>query len=191
MITFWRWFYSNGDQDDWLAVLISNDGGTTWVPVDTVRGTHNQWQEETIHVSSFVLPTNQVKLRLVAADNGYPSIVEAAIDDISTYEGAAVTSAGPGHTPARFGFRNVWPNPARGTVSLALEVPRSGPVEVEVLDLSGRRVRSLHSGAAAAGPLAMRWNGLDDAGHATSAGLYYVRARTNAAEATTRFVRVR
>jgi choice-of-anchor B domain-containing protein len=190
-IDFWRWFYSNGDGDDWLATLISNDGGAHWTTVDTLRGTHNHWEEKVIHVASYVAPTSQVKIRLVAADGGYASIVEAAVDDFSAYDAVTTVAAGPDHPPGTLAFRTVWPNPAPGTVHFALEVPRGGPVEVEVLDLAGRRVRTLHRGPAAAGSLGLRWNGEDEVGHVAPAGLYYVRALADQVEAKTRFVRVR
>jgi hypothetical protein len=59
-----------------------------------------------------------------------------------------------------------------------------------VLDLAGRHVRTLHRGPATAGVLRLRWNGEDDAGRGAAAGLYFVRARTGAAVAETRVVRV-
>jgi flagellar hook assembly protein FlgD len=60
-----------------------------------------------------------------------------------------------------------------------------------VLDVSGRRVRTLAQGARAVGAHALRWDGRDEAGRITPAGLYLVRARTPEATATLRIARVR
>src|SRR5206468_3248149 len=68
------------------------------------------------------------------------------------------------------------PHPARGSVRLTLELPRPADVRVEVLDLAGRRVRPLHSGATPAGALALTWDGLRERGRGMPSGLYFIRA---------------
>jgi hypothetical protein len=177
VIGFWRWFYTNGDANDWLATLISDDNGATWVPVDTTRGLHNEWQEQAIQVADYVTPTSQVRIRFVAADLGPESVVEAAVDDVVAYDGSlALVSVGPVAPPARMTFRAPRPNPARGTVMIELELSRAEAVTVELFDLSGRRVRRLHRGSAPVGVLSMAWDGLDDGGRAVAEGIYYARA---------------
>lgn len=72
------------------------------------------------------------------------------------------------------------PNPARGRVSLTLHTSQPGPVRIEVLDVSGRRVCGLlENAAAAAGDLGVEWNGRDARGANVTAGIYLVRATTN------------
>jgi hypothetical protein len=202
-LSYWRWFISywiatvstgtaGPDPADYLAVSISNDDGTTWTPVDTTRGNLNDWEERTVRVADYVTPTNRVRLRFVAADEGPTSIVEAAIDDLTLYDGAtAVVSIGPPGPTSRLAFRAPWPDPAANAVTLVLDVVAPGGGEVDVLDVSGRAVRSLFRGAARAGPLVLAWDGRDDSGRPAPAGLYFARARAAAQEARTRFVRVR
>jgi hypothetical protein len=43
-----------------------------------------------------------------------------------------------------------------------------------VISVSGRKVRTLFDGRAS-GEITVRWNGLDEAGRAVSAGVYYVQ----------------
>jgi flagellar hook assembly protein FlgD len=76
-------------------------------------------------------------------------------------------------------------------VSFTLELPRAGDALVEVLDLSGRRVRTLHSGAAPAGPMALAWDGTGERGRAAPSGLYFIRAISGGASAQVRFALVR
>ena len=96
-----------------MAVLISGDNGATWVPADTLRGMHNHWEELDIPVATYVTPSTQVRLRFIAADFGEPSVVEAAVDDITTFDGAAAPlGVISGTAPVRLGFRSVWPNPS-------------------------------------------------------------------------------
>ena len=188
----WLWFYSQfRSPDDFLAIQISNDNGTSWVPVDTLRGIHNHWEEHEIHVTDFVPASMLMKLRFVAVDDGVQSVVEGAIDDLTTYD-AATTPVGviSGAGPVRLSFRRVWPNPARERTNFVLALPASGPADVDVLDIAGRHVRTLHRGRASAGTLTLQWDGADGAGHRAAAGLYFARARTPQGTTETRFVRM-
>jgi hypothetical protein len=201
VIGYWQWFASfwtttaasgtNGPEpEDYLAVLISNDNGVTWFPVDTTRGLENEWEEQTIHVAQHIAPSAQMKLRFVAIDGGPATYVEAAIDDLVLYDAApevtAVTPAGNG----RLAFRPPSPNPAPGDVRLTLDLPVASAVTIEVLDLQGRRIRLLRDGPAAAGPVTASWDGRDTAGRPAPAGLYFARASAGAASALTRFARL-
>jgi hypothetical protein len=189
---YWRWLYASGGSDDWLAVLISNDGGASWVAVDTTFGYDNHWEEGAIRISDYVTPTSQMRVRFVAADLTPPSLVEAAIDDFTLYDGAIPNVDVP-RTPPAHGLRlgAPRPNPARGTVRFTLELPNAGVARVDVLDLGGRLVRTLHSGAAAAGSLPLKWDGSLEGGRTAPAGLYFVRATSGVERAEARFVLVR
>ena len=176
-IGYWRWFYASGNQDDWFAVLISNDGGASWVPVDTTRGVHQRWEERTIRVADYVTPSSQVRVRFVAADLTPAGVVEAALDDFTTYDAALPNVGVPGAlAPRALRLGAPRPNPARGATHVTLELPRAGDARVEVLDLGGRHVRTLHSGAAPAGAMSLVWDGLGEHGRAMPAGLYFIRA---------------
>jgi flagellar hook assembly protein FlgD len=76
-------------------------------------------------------------------------------------------------------------------VRLVLDLPAAGEVSVEVLDVSGRRVCTLHQGAARAGELPLVWDGRDAGGREAPAGLYFARAAAAGEQALTRFARVR
>jgi len=51
------------------------------------------------------------------------------------------------------------------------------PVDVDIVDLAGRRVRQLFSGRQGGGAYAMPWDGADAAGAALPPGIYLVRVR--------------
>jgi hypothetical protein len=66
-------------------------------------------------VTDYLAPTNQMRVRFVAADLGGTSIVEAGVDDITAYDGASVplgAAPTPGAIPERLEWREPWPNPA-------------------------------------------------------------------------------
>ena len=193
VLGYWRWFYTrDADGSDYFAVQISSDGGTSWLPVTTTYTNAARWSEQAIRIKDFIPSPTTVKVRFVAADDAPGGIVEAAVDDIVTYEaGTPAVSVGPAAGVARLAFAAPRPNPASGRMLLALELPAAGDVRVEVLDLLGRRVRALHDGRAAAGTLALQWNGADDRGAALPAGLYFARATMASRTAVTRLMRLR
>jgi hypothetical protein len=92
---------------------------------------------------------------------------------------------------------NVWPNPSGARARIDLSVPgnarRDGTVmaEARILDLQGRTVRRLFSGALPRGVTSLAWDGRGDAGQALGSGLYFVRLDTPFGSSTSRLVRFR
>ena len=97
-VSYARW-YSNTQgalpQADVFVVEVSNNGGTSWVNLETVGPTTGSpnpevdggWFLKTYRIADFIAPTNQFRIRFSASDavfNG--SIVEAAIDEFSLYD---------------------------------------------------------------------------------------------------------
>jgi FlgD Ig-like domain len=73
----------------------------------------------------------------------------------------------------------VMPNPSASSVRLAWTIlgdsGQRATARLEVLDLQGRRIRTLVDGPAAAGPHASYWDGRDEHGRPARAGIYLVR----------------
>jgi flagellar hook assembly protein FlgD len=74
----------------------------------------------------------------------------------------------------------VAPNPFRQTATLAFSLSRSGPVDLAIYSVDGRRVRSLLKDSRDAGSYRLVWNGMDDRGGQVHAGVYYARLVTAA-----------
>ncbi len=191
-IGYWRWFFNNvNDPSDWFVVLISNNNGTSFVPVDTTRTSHAHWHEQVIPVADYVTPTTQVKVRFQAADLGNQNIIEAGVDDLIVFDASLQpVDVDLGGAGGRIAFRSVWPNPSEGRVNLSLLSP-GGRVEVEILDIQGRSVRDLYRGGSVPGSMALTWDGGRSDGSRAAAGLYFVRARAAGEEAVTRVVMAR
>jgi choice-of-anchor B domain-containing protein len=191
-IGYWRWFYtSTGEALDYLDVLLSNDNGGSWTPARRIQGMHDHWEEDALRIADFLAPTSQMKVRFVASERGAYSVVEAAVDELSLYDAATLPLGSfpyPGAIPDRLGLRAPWPNPARGSVSAVLDLPRAGRVEAEILDLQGRRVATLFAGDADAGALVLTWNGRGRGGRPAEAGVYFIEAIAAGVSATARFV---
>ncbi len=80
-----------------------------------------------------------------------------------------------GPAVSRLMLADARPNPMRTATSIGFALTRSGAVSLEVLDLQGRRVRSLARGVHAAGLHRLDWDGRGEDGAPVGAGIYFVR----------------
>jgi hypothetical protein len=107
-------------------------------------------------------------------------------DDLGT-EGSSMVTATPtdmnsanGSTPAPFGSRGVrWSQ------------DRADNVELAVVDITGRRLRHLASGAFSAGTHELTWDGLDDSGGAAPSGAYFISGQVGSQRLSLKLMIVR
>ena len=84
------------------------------------------------------------------------------------------------------------PNPGGAHIAIDLSLPVDATVSAAVLDVRGRVVRELMRGARLpVGRQALTWDGRDDAGRETPAGIYFFRVRSSSGDAVRRVARVR
>jgi len=108
-------------------------------------------------------------------------------------EGSGGEPISPSSTPrpsmGSFGVDAPYPNPARGSTSFAVRLPRAGRVSVFVHDTAGRRIRLLVDGSVLrAGSNPLVWDGRNDAGAMVSAGIYFLQVRSESGDAGQRIV---
>jgi hypothetical protein len=70
------------------------------------------------------------------------------------------------------------PNPFHGTATIAFSLAKSGPVELMIHSVDGRRVRTLAHGVREPGEYSLVWDGRDDNGSPVASGIYYLRLTT-------------
>lgn len=80
-------------------------------------------------------------------------------------------------TPVRtFNLLPNVPNPFNPSTTISFELPRdSDMVRVDIYDISGRRIRRLHSGSLPAGRTDLIWNGHTDTGRQAVSGVYLLQ----------------
>jgi hypothetical protein len=78
--------------------------------------------------------------------------------------------------PFRFRLLGVAPNPFNPRTSIRVETP-GGPLTLEIIDLGGRRVRTVATGSLTPGVHDLVWDGRDDHGHDVGSGVYLARLR--------------
>lgn len=102
----------------------------------------------------------------------------------------STTAAGDGHATT-LALSNARPNPTRGEAVFALDLPRSGAVAFDVLDLQGRSVWSDASRRLPAGHWSLVWNGRTRDGAPVAAGVYLARVRIDGTLLTRRLAVLR
>ncbi len=92
VISYFRW-YSNSEGDspfqDIFVIEVSDDGGTSWVTLETVGPTgpdvSGGWFEKQFLIADFVELTDQFRIRFIASDTDPQSIVEAGVDGLQLF----------------------------------------------------------------------------------------------------------
>jgi hypothetical protein len=94
------------------------------------------------------------------------------VEDLVT----AVDPDAPGAI-TRVSFAGPSPNPVSGMSQFAFAVPRRAAVNLEIVDLRGRRVYTVFREEMEAGERVVAWHGQDVAGRAVASGQYFARLR--------------
>lgn len=81
----------------------------------------------------------------------------------------------PAAGPARLDFSGAWPNPTRSATQLRFELPVETRVRLSLIDVTGRRLRTLLSSREDAGPGSVTWDLRDQGGSRVASGIYYAR----------------
>ncbi len=105
-----------------------------------------------------------------------------------TEEPVAIESAAP-VPPARIALSKAAPNPARGSVTFGLELPRETEVEWTIYDIQGRQVWAERR-SFGAGWHTLGWNGVSSRGTPAGAGVYLARVRVGTEWFGRRFVKL-
>lgn len=137
VISYMRWYTNDMGTsptlDNW-EVYITNDG-INWRLVERNRRSDRSWRRNVIRVSEFVAPSATTQLRFVAQDISPGSIVEAAIDDIRIFDQTPAAGVGG---PRKEMDIQVYPNPTKGPVQLALFAQQSSTLSLQITNTLGQ-----------------------------------------------------
>ena len=160
-----------------VNVDLSRDGGANWVNLATgLTDTAFTWNVAGPY-------TTQARVRVV--DPSVPTRV--ALNDSSFTIIPASMLDVDGRLPTGIALRGVWPNPARDAARVWFTLASDAPARLELLDLSGRRVRALE-----VGPLGAGLHSADlDRTSSLPPGLYFVRLAQAGRAATAKLVLTR
>ena len=84
-----------------------------------------------------------------------------------------------------------FPNPFNASATITWSLPREGPVDLAVHDVTGRRVRTLVAARLPKGAHRIRWDGLDGRRAPAASGVYLVRLRAGKETRTLKLTLIR
>ena len=88
----------------------------------------------------------------------------------------------------RANLGNSYPNPFSAVTAIPLDISQRGDVCMEVLDIRGKKVKTLVSQVFDPGPAIIHWDGTDDHGNKLPGGIYLCRFVSGKAAETIRIV---
>lgn len=171
-----------------LDLLVTAPGGAQYKGnvfsggFSTTGGSHDRLNvEEGVRVNNPALGAWRVEVRGYNVPQGpqpFALVINGRFAAWPTDPGS-VAAALP--APER-AFVRVFPNPMRETTSLhyAIPVGYEGPVELLIVDVQGRAVRTLVRKGQTTGDYRVTWEGLDQTGHDVADGVYFARLTAGA-----------
>jgi hypothetical protein len=174
----------------------ANDTGDIWAQRVDANGVL-LWGDGGV---PFGVASNEQTLPVVATDGSGGAI--AAWDDrrnggLDIYANRVFAGGGVVEAPALAGsggalrFARASASPTRGASRFSLELPSEAFVRVEVIDVLGRRVRTIAGETRSAGAHSLSWDGASESGGRVAPGVYFVRLRADDASRMERVVVVR
>lgn len=142
--------------------------------------------------TNWAINARQISDAVIAPDGALWYVKQGVNFGANTGQVRAIRYTGtldvPGARGLSLEFAAARPNPLRGSTRLGFSLGADASAELSLLDLSGRRVRTLVDAELTAGPHDVVWDGRDDTGAAVPAGLYFARLRAGGVERTQRIV---
>jgi hypothetical protein len=149
-----------------LTVSFDLDAGTYTIWLD---GVGIRWND------SHGIVGSGVGSLLIGCTNDLNTEGTFYIDDILITDQTVVSGVDDGDLAAAAILNPCYPNPFNPLTTISLELARSEPVQLQILDVTGRRVKTLHDGPLVAGSHAFRWDGRNDRGEDVASGCYLSR----------------
>ena len=200
-LQFQHWLDAEDDAGgtawDGALVEISTDGGSSWAPFVPIGGyTHTiienaaspfpagypcwsgsfNWRPEQFDLSAYSGTVVQIRFRF--GSDGYVTAGGWFVDSMVLDPGEGVTSTPDLGAPVRTALLGALPNPFRGVgagTEIRFSLAETSDITLEVVDVSGRRVRTLARGSLGPGMHSVTWDGRSEQGHRTGSGVYFLR----------------
>jgi hypothetical protein len=156
------------------ANATNTSGRLTWTPRSSDTGRYDVIFRATNALSGSATTNVQVKRNLT---DPLPS--DAPLAPVVSPDGATL--------PARLSLSTAYPNPSRGTVAFALDLPRAARVKWTVQDLQGRLLWN-ETRMDPAGRVFLSWSGALDGRRRAPAGIYVIHVEVEGERFARRFV---
>ena len=110
--------------------------------------------------------------------NSYISIQFIFLDQYNNTVAQGFVSQKVIAVPDEFALHNNYPNPFNPVTTIQYDIPIDAKVLLVVYDILGRHVKTLVNTSQPAGYKSVKWNGTNDYGKTSSAGVYFYHLQT-------------
>lgn len=136
-VQYYRWFYNGGGSgapDDQMTIKLSN--GSTTVTLETITSNtanNSSWVSKSFKVSDYLTPTNNMTLIVETGDLGGGHLVEGGLDKFELIDGAVGINDLINNKDL-----NIYPNPFKNELFVAVNNDELKNVELKVVDITGK-----------------------------------------------------
>ena len=95
------------------------------------------------------------------------------------------------NTPSKFSLHGNYPHPFNASTSVSFSLVETGAVELDIYNLGGQNIRSLHSGVLGSGRHEIKWDGTGADGLLAPSGVYFCRIKGPQGSRTIRILLLR
>ncbi|MFH1219356.1 MAG: C25 family cysteine peptidase [Candidatus Eisenbacteria bacterium] len=160
-----------------IAILLSSDGGAAF-PDTLAAGEANDGIYSWLVESGSTL---EARIKVIGYDAAGNSGADLSNADFELYDPASGVTGGK-EIPERLVISGNAPNPFGESTTIRFGLPTKGQIEMDVFDVSGRKVARLAQGDYPEGYHKVEWHGI------SGRGIYFVRLRLGEEEVTRKIV---
>jgi len=170
--------YDLQNNSDFVYIEGSTDGGSNWTQIgQPITGTQNTFIQASYLLDDFS-GSNEFLLRFRLSSNSSTVRDGWFVDDIAiNWSVTGVEGEDNPAVPGIFSLDGNYPNPFNAGTIISFQTPRMGNVTLDLFNMAGQKIRTLHSGDLAAGSHQISWDGISNGGVQTSSGVYFARLR--------------
>lgn len=175
--------YNNGDGVDLVTLEASSQNGWS-TSVDSnpdgnyIGAGEHITVEVRVSIPAGTIIGAQDILTLTAASRF--NVAETYDKEVTTTVDESTDVADGGYAiPGQFSLGQNYPNPFNPETKIAFALDKTSDVTLEVFDILGRKVSTLHSGYLGAGQHEFTWYGVDQNGRQAASGIYFYRLSAN------------
>ncbi|MBN2088876.1 carbohydrate-binding protein [candidate division KSB1 bacterium] len=118
-----------------------------------------------------------VGLMVTAHNDG--ALCEAKFEKVELLHAGISVNETETTSPSSFTLHSAYPNPFNPATTITFELPRDSQVEVSILNLLGKKIRTLKEKQLKAGTHSIQWDAKDDGGNMVATGLYICKLQVN------------
>jgi M6 family metalloprotease-like protein len=161
-----RWTAADNRQVDSVSVFYSDDAGESFILLASGEPNDSLYQWIAPEIAS-----DSCLVRVVAYDPG-----KLTGEDVCDGSFSIRAATGVDGMPAiAFSLSQNYPNPFNPSTTIEYTIARTGPVDIAIFDVNGRKVRTLVGEAKMQGNHKAVWNGKNDRGVSVASGVYFYR----------------